>query len=127
MGEQLAHPARVELAEGLEGRLGLGRGTDHDLASVGGVLVADQEAERRRGRSTTPGRGRGRDPEPSRKLGHPELTGGDDEVQRLGLGHRQVDEVQLGGVARHQAMHQAVEHGEEAIEVGIGMSARASV
>ena len=45
-----------------------------------------------------------------------------DQVEGLGLGHRQVDEVQLGGMAGHQAVHQAVEDREQAIEVGIGMT-----
>ena len=48
--------------------------------------------------------------------------GGHDEVQGLGLGHRQLEQVELGGVGRHQAMHQAVEGADDAIEIGVGVA-----
>ena len=64
-------------------------------------------------------RGRGGDPESSRELRHPELTGRQDEVQGFRLGHRQVDEVELWSVACHQLVHQAVEHREDPIKLGI--------
>ena len=116
VGEQLAHPARVELPERLQGRLGLGRGGDDDLAPVGGVLVADQQAVRHSPSTTpvavdevTPSRAASSDIRswPAATTRYRALVC--DIVRSM--------QVQLGGVGRHQAMHQAVE-GRERCDPG---------
>ena len=41
-----------------------------------------------------------------------------DEVERLRLGHRQLDRAQLGGVGRHDPVHERVEPRDDPVEVG---------
>ena len=99
--EQLAHLARVELAEAVDERRALGREPDEDLAPVDGILAAGREAVvddlvdeaadggQRHAEALDEGR-------------HVELARQRDEVQELGLGHgdRDLEELRARGCRR---------------------------
>ena len=103
--EQLAHLARVELAEAVDERRALGRQPDEDLAPVGGILATRGEAvvddlvdEAAHGGQ--------RHAEALDERRHVELAGQRDEVQELGLGHRDRDLEELRRVAVGEAVHE---------------------
>ena len=103
--EQLAHLARVQLAEAVDERRALGRQPDEDLAPVGWILAArretvvddlvDEAADGGQRHAEALDEGR-----------HVELAGERDEVQELGLGHRDRDLEELRRVAVGEAVHE---------------------
>ena len=90
--------------------------TGIDLPAIGRLLPAFDQPELDEP-VDGPGRGRRGHAQTGGQLGHPEVAGGDDEIERLGLGHRQLDGVQLRGVRRHQAVHERIEAVDDPVEV----------
>ena len=95
LAEQLAHLARVELAEAVEEVGARGRQADDDLAAVGGVLAAGGEAVVDDAVDEAADGGQ-RDAEAGDELRHVEVAGRAEQVEELGLGHRDGDLEELG-------------------------------
>ena len=96
--EELAHLAGVELPEAVD-EVGAGRGEpDDDLAAVGGVVAAGGEALVDDPVDEAADGGQ-RDAEAGDELRHVEVAGGAEEVEQLGLRHRDGDLQELGRVA----------------------------
>ena len=93
--EQRAELAGAELTQLLERLAPERRDRDADLAAVGRVVDAAEQADRHEVIDRAAG-GRDRDAEPLGDLGHAQLPGRGDDVQELGLGHRQVERRELG-------------------------------
>ena len=96
--EEVAHLAGVELAEAVDERGACGRQADDHLAAVDGVLAARGEAVVDDPVDEAAHRGQ-RDAEALDEIGHVELARRAQEVQELGLGHRDGDLEELRGVA----------------------------
>ena len=52
------------------------------------------------------------------RLGHVEVAGGAEEVQELGLGHRDVDLQELGRVAVGEALHERLVARDDLVDDG---------
>ena len=116
--EQLAELALVELTEALEERDRLGRRRDDDLAPIVRVVVAASSSPSSTSRSASPLADDEPIAEPGSQLGHPQLAGGHDDVQDLGLGHGDADLGELRGMAADQPVHQCVVALDDGIDRG---------
>ena len=115
LAQQLAHLARVELAEAVdEGGAGGGEAHD-DLAAVRGVLAARGQAGVDDPVDQAADRGQ-RDAEADDELRHVEVAGGAEQVQQLGLRHRDGDLEEVGRVVVGELLHEPLEAGDEAVD-----------
>ena len=115
LAQQLAHLARVELAEAVDEVGAGGREADDDLAAVRGVLAARGEAGVDDPVDEAADRGQ-RDAEADDELRHVEVAGRAEQVEELGLGHRDGDVEEVGGVAVGEPLHEPLEAGDEAVD-----------
>ena len=118
--EQLAHLAGVELAETVDEVDAGGRQPDEDLAPVRRVLAAGGEPVVDEAVDEAAHRGR-RDAEAGDEIRHVELARGAEEVQELGLGHRDVDLQELRRVAVGEPLHEPLEAGDDVVDVGCAL------
>ena len=113
--QQVAHLGGIEFAEVLEDLpRPVGR-TDDDLASIVGIGVTGRQPELDQSIDEPRGRRRG-DAEGRGKRGHAQLAGGDEDVQRLDLRHRDVDPAQLRSVVAHLALHHGLERLDDTLD-----------
>ena len=98
----------VELAHALE-RVGAGVGErDDHLAAIRGVGTALEQPELHEPVDDAARRAH-LHAEACGELGHPQRPGGGDDVQDLGLGHRDPDLGELGRVGRDHPVHEFIE------------------
>ncbi len=114
--EHLTHAVRIQLAEALQGLDPVRRRGHHDMAPIARSLVALHQPEFDEAVHLA-GCRRIRDAQPPGQLGHAQRSARDDQVHRLGLGHRELDQVEFGRVGRHEALHQRIEDAHDTLEV----------
>ena len=102
--EQHPQLALVELAEPVRDRSTGRRGSHDDLATIVRILPPGREPLVHEAVHQAAHR-RERDPERRDQLRHVELAGGLEQVEHLGLGHRDPDLEELGAMDRHQPSH----------------------
>ena len=108
---RVAQLATAQLLELVEGRRSRRRDGHADLAAVVRIVRPGQQAELHETFDRAAGRGDG-DPEPLRDLRHAELAGRGDDVQELGLGHRDIERRELRRVQRHQPVLEGIDRGQ---------------